>query len=260
MMMLVTFLSVLLSTFSPFAEYDTCSVAMNVIDRQDDVPEIADHGYWKKKKYSRLSYNKTHFSPLYVDDPYPVSLSVGLDNGRNYYLHSKPIAGIAKFGVDVGFDFNYTRFNQVDDLSDYECPSGYTGSSDLEANDDDVDTMLRLSGIFFSLGLAVGPSVTLNPVEKLRLCGYFHLVPTGSIFVQGFGAYAGYSTMLKYGVELSYGFVGLGIQRRSGMSSYTDLVSYYMVKSADGDVGTIGKSRFFTDSFQIYLSYRFGRK
>jgi hypothetical protein len=258
-MILSTLLTLILSAAVPAAVQDTLEAVDNTSDNHRKAAVASDQGYWKKKKYNRISYNNTLFSPLFVDDPYPVSMSFGLDCGRNIYLHKKPIAGFIKFGLDVGMDINYTRFDIEEDYSDYEGPSGYTGSAYYES-DDDTDTLLKLSGNRASIGLAVGPSVTLNPVGKLRLCGYFHVVPTGSLYAQGIGAFAGYSTMMKYGLELSYGFIGIGVEHESGMDACADLVSYYMTKSLEGDPSSIGKSRYFSESLQVYLSFRFGKK
>lgn len=255
-MILSSLLIMILSAFNPIAVQDTSEIALDAQEDHPNTEVVSDQGYWKKRKYNRISYNNTMFTPLFIDESYPVSMSFGLDCGRNIYLHKKPIAGVIKFGLDLGLDINYMRFDNEGDYSDYEGPSGYTGSVFYES-DDDIDAFLKLSGNRVSIGLAVGPSVTWNPVGKLRLCGYYHVVPTGSLFAQGMGAYAGYSTMMKYGLELSYGSIGVGVDRESGMDTCTDMISYYMAKSQEGDVSSIGSSRYFSESLQVYLSLRF---
>lgn len=259
-MVLSTLLSIMLSAFIPCAEADSTEISVEPSAPVEPAVEtVIDNGYWKRKKYNRISFNKTDFSPLFVDESYPLMFSAGWDKGRNIYLHKKTIAGMLKFGVDVGFDLNYMRHSMDRDLSDYEGPYGYTGTDPLES-EDDMDMFLKLSGHHISLGVAVGPSVTVNPIDKLRLCGYFHVVPSASFFMQGMSMNLGFTPFMKYGLEVSYGLIGLGIERNSGMGTYLDMFRYISVKGNEGDVSSIYRPRFFTESLQVYLSLRFGKK
>lgn len=259
-MILNVLLSIMLSAFIPSSEAD--SLEFTVERSSLDVAPmeiVSDNGYWKRNKYSRISLNKTHFSPLFVDHDFPLTFSAGWDRGRNIYLHKQPIAGILKFGVDIGADLTYMGLDMDRDYSDYEGPYGYTGTEPLES-EDDMDMFLQLNGHHITLGVAVGPSVTVNPIDKLRLCGYFHVVPSASFFVQGISMNVGFTPFLKYGLEVSYGFIGLGIEHNSGMGTYLDMVRYLSVKGNEGDVSSIFRPRFFAESLQFYISLRFGRK
>lgn len=256
-MILSTLLTVLLSTLNPCAVLDTTETQITVAEETKKTAVVEDKGYWKKKKYNRISYNHTLFVPLFVDEPYPVKMSIGLDSGRNIYLHKKPLAGIIKFGIDVGMDINYTMLDLKIDTSDYEGPSGYLGSAPAE----DSEEMLMIQGGYYAtVGLAVGPSVTVNPVDKLRLCGYFHVVPSATCFLQGMGAFVGYSTAMKYGLEVSYGPIGVGVEHISGLESYLNVLQYYALKYDGGDVSSMGRPKYFSESLQVYLSFRFGKK
>lgn len=259
-MMLNSLLSIILSAFIPYMETDTL-VTSEVVSATTEhaVETITDDGYWKRKKYNRVSFNMTQFSPLFLDENYPLIFSAGWDKGRNIYLHKHPIAGMLKFGIDVGTDLNYMRFDMDRDYSDYEGPYGYTGTEVLDS-DEDMDMLVKLSGHHISLGVAVGPSVTLNPIDKLRLCGYFHVVPSASFFMQGMSMNLGFTPIIKYGMEVSYGLLGFGIEHDSGMGTYLDMLRYVSVKGSEGDVSSICRSRYFTESLQVYISFRFGKK
>lgn len=256
-MILSTLLTVFLSAVNPCVVKDTTETEINAAIGLKNTTLVEDRGYWKKKKYNRISYNQTLFSPLFIDEPYPVKMSIGLDSGRNIYLHKKPLAGIIKFGIDVGMDINYTMLDLKIDTSDYEGPSGDLGSSPAGEAED----MLMIPGSHYaSVGLAVGPSVTVNPVDKLRLCGYFHVVPSATCFLHGMGAFVGYSTAMKYGLEVSYGPIGVGVEHNSGLERYINALQYYVMKVDGGDVSGIGRPKYFSESFQVYLSFRFGKK
>ena len=193
------------------------------------------------------------------DEPFPLGLSIGFDKGRNIYLHKKPIAGIMKFGIDLGIDLNYMQVKLSGEPSEYEGPVGYVGTEGSDY-DDSMDFLADISGINFSAGLAVGPSLTINPVDKVRLCAYVHFVPTASFYIQGMSINCGYAPMMKYGLEASYGAIGLGIEYNSGMITYQDMIKYASVKGNGGDVSTLYKSRYFLESTQVYVAFRFGKK
>ena len=145
-------MTVFLSAVNPCVVQDTTETEINAAIGLKNTTLVEDRGYWKKKKYNRISYNQTLFSPLFIDEPYPVKMSIGLDSGRNIYLHKKPLAGIIKFGIDVGMDINYTMLDLKIDTSDYEGPSGDLGSSPAEEAED----MLMIPGSHYA---SVGPQL-----------------------------------------------------------------------------------------------------
>ena len=227
--------------------------------RIEQVQQSDDNGYWKRRKYNRISFNTNHFSMLSSSSEIPLKLALGWDKGRNIWLHKKPIAGMIKFGLDLGVDLNYMWMDLQADHSDYEGPSGYMGSEPIEDNED-MALLADLSGHHLSLGLAVGPSVTINPVSKVRICGYAHFVPSASFFVQGMSMNLGYSLIMKYGLEAGFGAIGVGLEYNHGLNTYTDMINYITVKGNGGDVSDLYKARYYLESLQVYLSFRFGKK
>lgn len=259
-MILNLLISTLLSIPAVIENNDTTLILQEEVpSHQVEVENTYDDGYWKRKKYNRISFNTNHFSFLSSTEEMPVTLSLGLDTGRNIYLHKTPIAGMLKIGLDLGFDFNYMAFDLESDHNDYEGPSGYVGDAPLE-DYGDMDFFANLSGHHISLGLAIGPSLTLNPIDKVRICGYAHFVPSASFFAQGMSMNIGYSPMMKYGLEASYGMIGFGVEYNHGLNTYTDMINYITVKGNDGDVSQLYKARYYLESFQVYLSFRFGKK
>ena len=264
--MVLSFLTAALLSVTMAAEsQDSIAVSQDsALQHQEEIlienvqePEVK--GYWKRKKYNRISFNNNHFSSLHSSSDIPLKLSLGLDKGRNIFLHKKPIAGMIKFGLDIGLDLNYMWMDKEAEHSDYEGPSGYLGSEPVEESSD-MEMLAKLSGHHISIGLAAGPSVTINPVSKLRVCGYAHFVPSASFFAQGMSLNVGFSPMMKYGLEASFGAIGVGVEYNHGLNTYTDMMNYIRVEANDGDVSDLYMARYYLQSMQIYMSFRFGKK
>lgn len=257
--MVLSFLAAALLSATSVVEYqDSLALPQEEIRIEQPCPREGE-GYWDRKKYNRISFNVNHFSTISSSSEVPLKFSLGLDTGRNFWLHKKPIAGMMKFGLDLGLDLNYMRMDDQTNNSDYEGPTGYLGADPVEESSD-MAFFAGLSGHHIGIGLAVGPSVTLNPVSKLRVCGYAHFVPSVSFFAQGMSMNVGFSPMMKYGLEASYGMIGVGVEYNHGLNSYTDMMNYINVKGNGGDVSDLYVARYYLQSMQIYLSFRFGKK
>ena len=257
--MILSFLvAALLSATSAVEHQDSLALPQEV-NHTEHISQSEDKGYWKRKKYSRISFNTNHFSALSSSSEIPLKLSLGLDTGRNIWLHKRSIVGMMKFGLDIGLDLNYMWMDTRPDNSDYQGPSGYLGTEPVDESSD-MAFLAGLSGHHISLGLAVGPSVTVNPVSKLRVCGYAHFVPSASFFTQGMSLNVGFSPMMKYGLEASFGMIGVGVEYNHGINTYTDMANYIRVKGNGGDVSDLYLARYYLQSMQVYMSFRFGKK
>ena len=90
---------------------------------------------------------------------------VALSYGRSFYLHQKPIADMVK----IGLDWTWLDIN----LAGYSMDEGYFAGGDSYGN--------LFQG---ELGMQFGPSVSVNPVDDLKVSFYMHVTPTYAIFRQ----------------------------------------------------------------------------
>lgn len=118
-----------------------------------------------RAKYFNISYVKQSLSPADVDYKYNSSLGVAITNGRTYYLHKKPILGMIKFGIDWSFfDVNVAMYeNEFTDGYEVEKENMYQAE----------------------VGMQIGPSVTVNPIDHLKVNGYFRVTPSYSMMYSG---------------------------------------------------------------------------
>lgn len=134
-------------------------------------------------------------------------------SGRTFYLHPA-IAGLVRFGIDVDWvDLSYTNYSFESTV---------------------LTSEYQIHEIEYALPL--GLSLTFNPVSKLSIKGYGHFVPTlaglympeesnilGSFDSKFQGNYA---FLWTYGGCLSFGPVGVGIEKRFGDINYKDVKNY----------------------------------
>ena len=161
-----------------------------------------------------------------LESNYGVSFSVG----RTFYLHNRPIGGILRFGLDATwFDINYTNY-KIKHIT-------YLGTDNYQYHQGEAS-------------VHIGPSMTINPVGKLNLHGYFKYAPSFSMLYAQGALYGNYATFFVGGVSISYGTIGLGIESRFGNSKYKEF-------SSDEEGGiTIGdKTKY--NGFRVYLMFNF---
>ena len=224
--------------------------------------ENIDESFWAKRKTLRIGYQTYTFQNESAVEM-PMKFGVGLSNVNNVWFHKKPIAGMIKFAFDHGFSANYGMFDTNIDDEGYTGPSGYIGNAPA-TDPDDNEMPFDLSKIgmhHLSVGYALGASLTVNPVAKLRLNGYFHFVPSCAVIVSGSTFSVGFMPYCRYGAEVSYGRVGVGIEWGSGMSNMSDMMSKLM---AMGDeeaqaVASTPKTRYYSNYMNIYLALKFGK-
>lgn len=156
-----------------------------------------DKKIWKDRaKYFNISYVKQSLSAQDADYKYNSSLGVAITNGRTYYLHKKPILGMIKFGIDWSFyDVNFAMYeNEINDGYDVEKEKMYQAE----------------------VGMQIGPSVTVNPIDHLKVNGYFRVTPSYSMMYSGDEFSGSYGTFFSAGGAISYKVISLGIEGRWG--------------------------------------------
>lgn len=181
------------------------------LETSDDTYGEMYQKVWKKrKKYIYFTYGIQSLKSDY--DKMNSDMAFALINGRTYYLHKKPLLGMIKFGLDWNyFDINFAKYPNID-------------SSDGYSEDYDDEGDIDLGIMQLEAGMGIGPSITINPVDQLKACVYFHVTPSYSLMVQNNNAYHHYATFFNLGLTVSYKIISLGIESRwSGKTSYDGL-------------------------------------
>lgn len=193
-----------------------------------------------RKKYINLSFSniemKQDGSPS-LKSNYGGAFTVG----RTYFVHKKPIAGMIRFGIDATwFDINYAN---------YKIEYRYRDQGESESEFSSFHQA--------EIGMQIGPSITVNPISKLNIHGYFRYAPSFSAFYDGDSFRGGYASCFVGGGAVSYGVIGLGVEARFGGCNYKTFGG-----GEDEDKGydtetttTTSKSKF--SGMRVYLTFRF---
>lgn len=242
MMKSVTIAAALLLSALPLSAYDyhaagdtqrqSAVVSSDSVRNQDGVSK-KKKGPWDRKKIMNVAFPVQTLSPDFGNSM-EGSLGVALVSGRNFYLHRKPIAGMLKFSLDFGSDINYVKYRPLD--GDYNLsPDSGIGISGRHQAD---------------IGLFVGPSVTVNPVSDLKIGVYFRVVPSYSLIMTESDVLHGFVPYFTYGGEISWRWIGVGVEGRSGAGIYSSLMGLF--GGASGMTSGYG-----TEALRIYLAFRF---
>lgn len=185
---------------------------------------------WKRRKYWKIGITSPNLERTDGEEmKWKTNGSFFIQKGRTSYLHSKPIAGMIKFGIDYGFlDFTYSKL-ELKEVA-YSNESGTRASDgfdDIVSGDPDGDIGIsELTGIDLGMhkidyGLHVGPSVSVNPWNKLIATAYFHVMPTASCVIQNDNFSYGFGCMMAAGVSVAYKAISLGVEGVWGKVKYT---------------------------------------
>ena len=156
-----------------------------------------DDKHWKKK-YLNIGFVNSSFEQ--EDSPILKSNNgASFTLGRTFHLHKNPIGGILCFGLDVTWlDLNYTNY-KIKRIT-------YWDTKNEQYHQGEVS-------------IHIGPSITINPVGKLNIHGYFRYAPSISgLYTEDF--HSNYATFFVGGASISYDVIGLGIESRFGNCEY----------------------------------------
>lgn len=184
----------------------------------------------KRRKYWKIGITSPNLERTDGEEmKWKTKGSFFIQKGRTSYLHSKPIAGMIKFGIDYGFiDVTYSKL-ELKEIS-YSGESGTRASDgfdDIVSGDPDGDIGIsELTGIDLGMhkidyALHVGPSISVNPWNKLIATAYFHVMPTASSIIQNDNFSYGFGCMMAAGVSVAYKAISLGVEGVWGKIKYT---------------------------------------
>lgn len=153
----------------------------------------------------------------------------GFSVGTSMYLHKRPIAGIAKLGIDISFmDINY-EYYQI------QYTDGTFNTKDYELHKADFS-------------IQAGPSLTLNPFWKVGLKVYGKAAPALVYFANDSSTQS-FCLYRIYGAALSIGGVGVGIEQRIGSGNCANIFPFRKSSEAQTEL--------LSEGFRAYLCFRF---
>lgn len=186
-----------------------------------------DDKHWKKK-YRNIGFVNTSLeqeeTPK-LKSNYGVSFTVG----KTFYLH-KPILGILRFGLDATWiDLNYTNY-KIKHITYWETENKQYHQGEASMH--------------------IGPSITINPIGKLSIHGYYRYAPSFSVLYTDDFHY-NYATFFVGGASISYGAIGLGFESRHGKCKYNNM-------DTDGGHDTVcGNNIIKYNGWRAYLTFNF---
>ncbi|MGL4992956.1 MAG: hypothetical protein ACRC6R_02295 [Bacteroidales bacterium] len=195
----------------------------------------AQDKYSMRPNYVNFNYALQDIS-LNGSDQIRSDVAAALSVGHTFYLfNSKPLGGMVRFGIDATWiDVNYAYYD-------------LRGTSSTSFSDEIHQ---------LELGVQVGPSITVTPIKNLNISAYFRYAPTFAsrvAFDEDLDEnYVGgnYASFFVTGASISYGIIGLGVERRWGNPLY---------KNLDVDIEGLRTplpTKLETDAFRFYLSIR----
>ena len=206
--------------------------------------------YNKRKKFLYLGYtNQSLKAPGHSDYSWDSKYSANLTVGRTSYLHRKPIAGIMKFGLDYGMSLNVAKYNNAP-YQDLIYSGGY---EDGYEGDEESDGSGAFNNLQADAGLFIGPSLTINPVSKLRISLYGRFLPSYSALYL-IEDYSGcFAPFITYGANISWGVISVGVEARSATvkRSVPELMEISDYKD---------NAKMKTSAVTFYIGLRLGKK
>lgn len=179
---------------------------------------------------------ETTLAPTY-GDKMKSNIGFFLESGRTIFLHKKPLWGKLKFGIDLGADVNYIKFE------DYEDPESDYG--------DYFEGEALISGMHqCDVGALIGALASVNPVGDMRVSAYFRFIPSYSMLVLDGDVNGSYVSFFTYGGEISWKAIGIGIEGRFGNGKYSSIMA------GSEDMEDI-KEKYTTSSLRAYITFKF---
>lgn len=228
--------------------------------------EQHDQQIWsRRKKYFNIGYVKQTLTckDLPGNPQLKSDFGVSLAFGRTFYLHKKPLFGMLKFGLDLTLpEITYVKYKE----SDVFYSSEETGTGNSYDYDDYEDEDINLGMHQVDIGAQIGPSITVNPIDHLKVSTYCHFAPAGSIIILDDEVNASFVPYVTFGGAVAYKAISIGVEGRWGTAKYNglsvndDYEDYDDFSGSDPSIDNFvdkSKTKFKTKSLTFYISFRF---
>ena len=214
---------------------------------------------WGGKNYINVSWVNQTLENKDNGLKWKSDFGVSLVKGTTYYLHPNALWGMVKFGIDwTQLDLNYAKLKEQFEINPREQVSNeYLKELDVED--------LNLGKHQLEYSMHVGPSVTVNPINLLKIHAYFRYAPSFSAVIcdneYGDTQFSGaFGNFFVTGAAVAYKFISLGVEYRWGSGKYKTYGYDASAVTDDldtDDIITSTKSKMNTSSTRIFVSFRF---
>ena len=214
---------------------------------------------WRRTKYRNIAFVKQSLQEQdETGEKWHSDYAFALTMGRTYYLHRKPILNMIKFGIDWTYlDINYANYGKIKnyDFDNNDYP--------LESYPDEQEDDINIGRHQFEYAMQVGPSVTVNPIDHLKINAYFRYAPSFSGILIDDEFSCNYASFFVTGAAISYKVISVGIESRWGKAKYKNFsIDDFNEEDMDvdnpewNDVISKSKRKFKTNSVRFYISFR----
>lgn len=224
--------------------------------------ETLDKKIWKNRaKYFNIGYVKQNLSETGGDEfKLKSEFGASMSWGRTYYLHKKPLLGMIKFGLDASWvDMSFAKYSTINLENSLGTRSIWDGNDYDEDYDEDLDLELELGYYQLEIGMSVGPSVTINPIDHLKVNAYFHFTPSASMIFLDDNISTSYASFFNVGAAVSYKFISIGVEKRWGSANYNSLSldEFDSEEDLETDLFLSSKKKMKTSGLRAYISFRY---
>lgn len=226
--------------------------------------ETLDKKIWKNRaKYFNIGYVKQNLSETGGDEfKLKSEFGASMSWGHTYYLHKKPLLGMIKFGLDASWvDMSFAKYSTINLENSLGTRSIWDGNDydEDEDYDEDLDLDLKLGYYQLEIGMSVGPSVTVNPIDHLKVNAYFHFTPSASMIFLDDNISTSYASFFNVGAAVSYKFISIGVEKRWGSANYNSLSldEFDSEEDLETDLFLSSKKKMKTSGLRAYISFRY---
>ena len=222
------------------------------------IASIPAQAQWNRKNYINLSWvdqtleSKDLKTKNGENMKWESEYGFSFVKGTTYYLHRKPIFGLFKFGIDwTQIDLNYAKLKPC-----FE--NDAVVSNDFSSQ---IDEELDLGQHQMEYSMHIGASLTINPVDHLKINGYFRYAPSFSGVLcedeEGDSKFSGgFASFFVAVGAISYKVISFGLESRWGEGKYKTFTPLDEGMNST-EIISSNKEKLKTNSTRFYLSFRF---
>ena len=235
------------STLSLQSEMESMRQEMAAMSKQISQAEMNERNriIWKNRsKHFNVAYGRQSLSGDLVNAVYGLNglisdMAASMTMGKTWYLPEKPFFNMMKVGIDWSWaDMAFAR---------YSVPvSSESGAMQLDAS------------------MQIGPSLTINPVDRVKASAYVHFSPAYSMAWLDGNLVNSYVSYVNYGFSVAWRVLSFGIEFRNGRADYNvvDIESLVedLEESMENETSwqfTTGTANLLGRSTRFYIGFRF---
>lgn len=202
---------------------------------------ILPQATWDRKKYFNINLvtSETLADKDNKDAKSEKDFGIGITLGRTFYVLKKPIVNMIQVGIDWTYiDLTYTKYKKVH-IEDIE------GGDHFSLTPWFGDQHAQYS-------MAVGPSITVNPINHLVVNAYLRYMPTCSAIFNDKKVNFAYASGCQFGMTAGWKAFQLGFETRSSS------VKHKMIDNKDYvGMDKDKKYKLKNKSFRFFIGFRF---